>query len=138
MNNAIKNNYIMTVSDNNTIETNKNNDSLQKSHLFYDDKNRNYLNLSRNKSKSLGPNQINEFIFDNNKINKKKINNYKIKSSFNIYTNIIPKNNKNYNSNLINSEEHKGKPFYSIADEKLKKQLYPPNSIDSNHLILFK
>ena len=138
MNNAIKNNYIMTVSDNNTIETDKNKDSLQKSHLFYDDKNRNYLNLSRNKSKSLGPNQINEFIFDNNKINKKKINNYKIKSSFNIYTNIIPKNNKNYNSNLINSEEHKGKPFYSIADEKLKKQLYPPNSIDSNHLILFK
>ena len=135
----IKNNYIGTKEDNYIIETEKNKDSLQKSNLFYDDKTKSDLNSSRNKSKSLSPNQLNEFIFGNKKINKNKINNYKIKSSFNNYTNIIPKNNnKNYSQNQINSEVYKGKPYYSIADNKLKKQLYPPNSIESKHLSLFK
>ncbi len=120
--------------------------NVLKSHIkiesYNENNNNNYMNSLRTNF-NLNDNKIKEI---NNKSNN--IINYKKMSSFNLYSGKMPIkiNNNNYKSLIRNSiikntdliKSNKEKLFYKFADNKLKKQLYPPNSVDLKHLNLLK
>ena len=149
--NSIKTNDLETkrneiFKDYNSFQVENPKSNVLKSHIkiesYNENNNNNYMNSLR-ANYNFNDNKIKEI---NNKSNN--IINYKKMSSFNLYSGKMPIkiNNNNYKSLIRNSiikntdliKSNKEKLFYKFADNKLKKQLYPPNSVDLKHLNLLK
>ena len=149
--NSIKTNDLETkrneiFKDYNSFQAENPKSNVLKSHIkiesYNENHNNNYMNSLR-ANYNFNDNKIKEI---NNKSNN--IINYKKMSSFNLYSGKMPIkiNNNNYKTLIRNSiikntdliKSNKENLFYKFADNKLKKQLYPPNSVNLKHLNLLK
>ena len=88
-----------------------------------------------NKDQKIITNSMSSSILFSSKNNiSKDINNLNLKNK-------LKKNNKNHfnkEKDINNNKIKKEKLFYKFADYKLKKQLLPPNSVNSKYLKFFK